>query len=117
MDIKLKESTEAKILQLKAGDAQWVERAFYYPSDVDEVFYQVINGRMRKFYCSDSTITNTGTTANIEYIGILLNEKGYSGFKMLIEDDDILYIPEYYEYNGNYLSINGIVDCEGIISI
>ena len=116
MNIEFKESSEQNILNLKLGDAQWVERAFYYPVDIDNIFYQVINGRMRKFDCSLGSGTSTGATAQ-EAIGILLNSKMYSGFKMNIIDTDILYIPEDYEYHGNYLSISGLINCEGIISI
>ena len=116
MDIKFKESSEQNILNLKIGDTQWVERAFYYPSDKDNIFYQVINGRMRKFDCTLGSGTSTSETAQ-EAIGILLNSKMYSGYKMNIIESDILFIPEDYEYHGNYLTINGLVNCEGIISI
>lgn len=115
MDIKFKESTEASILNLKVGDPQWVERAFYFPSDKDNIFYQVINGRIRAFDCTASNDNGGGNTQ--ELIGISLNNKEFHGFKMFIEDSDILNIPQYYEYVGNYLTINGIVNCEGIISI
>ena len=47
MDIKFKESSEQNILNLKIGDAQWVERAFYYPNDKDNIFYQVITFLIR----------------------------------------------------------------------
>lgn len=112
MDIKFKEATEAKILSLKVGDSGWVERAFYYPIDVNSIFYQVLNGVMRKFDCS-----NTGTGGSVDPIGILLNDKAYSGYKMNIINTDTLYVPNDYEYHGNYLTINGLVSCDGIISI
>jgi len=115
MDIKFKESSESNILNLKLGDSQWVERAFYYPNDKDNIFYQVINGRMRAFDCTASS-GGSGTSPQ-DLIGIILNNKEFHGFKMLIEDSDVLNIPENYEYFGNYLTINGLVNCEGIISI
>lgn len=114
MDIKFKESTEANILLLKQGDNQWIERAFYFPNDKDNIFYQVINGRMRAFDC---TASSGGGGVLQEIIGIQLNYKMYSGFKMNISDTDVLYIPQDYEYHGNYLTINGLINCEGIISI
>jgi hypothetical protein len=68
---------------------------------------------MRAFDCTASSGIN-----NVEdLIGIILNNKEFHGFKMLIEDSDVLYIPENYEYFGNYLNVNGIINCEGIISI
>ena len=115
MDIKFKESTEENILLLKQGDSQWIERAFYFPNDKDNIFYQVINGRMRAFDCTASSGGGGGVLQ--EPIGIELNSKMYSGFKMNIIDTDVLYIPEDYEYHGNYLSVNGLINCEGIISI
>ena len=115
MDVKFKEATEAKILSLKVGDASWIERAFYYPTDIEGVFYQVLNGVMRKFDCTNTGKGSGGGT--IDPIGILLNDKMYSGYKMLISNTDTLFVPEDYEYHGNYLTINGLVTCSGIISI
>lgn len=116
MEIKFKEATEAKILSLKVGDASWIERAFYYPTDINGIFYQVLNGVMRKFDCTN-TGSGTGGGGTIDPVGILLNNKAYSGFKMNIINTDTLFVPEDYEYHGNYLTINGLVNCEGIISI
>lgn len=93
--------TDAQIQALTSESANWHERAFYYPSD-RKFFYQVVDGVMVK------RATGAGCSVNGEVIG---------GVKRNINEDDLLYIPEDYEYNVLRLNVDGAVEIEGILNI
>ncbi len=98
------QGTEAQILALSPGDVQFVELAFYYPSDKD-YFYRVVDSVMKKYGAGDSSGT-----------GIRLNTKLLSGPKTLIELNDILEIPINHDYNTFALDVDGVVNCDGQIN-
>ena len=97
--------TEAQILALTVESPDWIEQAFYYPSD-QTYFYQLFNGEMKRYGGGEGS-----------GIGIRLNEAVLGGIKILIEDNDILEIPENYDYNTLALTIDGIVNCDGQINM
>jgi len=99
------EGTEAQILALQPTDTQWIDRAFYYPSDKG-YFYRITEGVM--------LIYGAGEDSGV---GIRLNGDVIGGVKSLIEDTEELVIPENYEYNIHDLSIKGVVQCNGNINI
>lgn len=102
--------TEAQILALTPVDENWVERAFYYPTD-KTYFYMALGGEMKKYgYYEPSEI-------NVSGVGIMLNDKVIGGVKSLIEINDILFIPENFEYNLLNLQIEGVINNEGVINI
>lgn len=106
--VKFFESTEAEILALTSASDNWVEKAFYYPTDKN-YFYRITSGVMTKY--------GDGDTASIG-IGITLNGKVIGGVKTLIEQTDTLQIPENWDYNViKDLTIEGEVFCEGEINI
>jgi hypothetical protein len=105
--VKYFEGTEAQILALTPASENWVELAFYYPSDQD-YFYRVVDGEMKKYGSGESAVSGVGVTLNNKVIG---------GVKSLIEQNDILDIPENYEYNIHNLEAQGIVNCNGTINI
>lgn len=102
--VKYKYGTEAQILALTPSDSDWVERAFYYPTDVD-YFYQAFEGVMKPY--------GTGLAAGV---GVKLNGKVLGGVKTLIEEDDTLTIPANHDYNTYALDVDGIVNCDGQIN-
>ena len=93
--------TDEQILALTSESANWHERAFYYPSN-RLYFYQIVDGVMAR------RATGRGVTVNNEVIG---------GIKRNINEDELLYIPEDYEYNALRLNIDGACECLGIINI
>lgn len=97
--------TEAQILALTPESPNWKEKAFYYPSD-KTYFYQALNGSMKKY--------GDGLSAGI---GITLNNSYIAGVKSKIDVNDVLDIPEYWEYNLYELEILGFVNCNGTINI
>ena len=97
--------TEVQILALTVASPNWIDRAFYYPTDKD-YFYQASNGIMKKY-----------GSGELSGVGIRLNGSVLGGVKNLIQSSDILEIPENYEYNVYRLGIEGIVNCEGIINL
>jgi len=97
--------TEAQILSLVEGDANWIDRAFYYPSD-KTYFFQVDNGVMKKY--------GAGV---FQGVGVTLNGFIVGGIKELIEAEEVLNIPNNYAYNSYYLTVEGSVDCSGTINI
>ncbi len=99
--------TEAEILVLQPADDEWYEQGFYYPEDKD-YFYQILNGEFKKFGGVDDSSIGEGIRLNTKIIG---------GVKIIIEDGDILTIPESYDYNTSNLLVNGIINCEGQINI
>lgn len=99
------QGTEVQILALQSGDVQFVELAFYYPNDKD-YFFRITNGSMKKYGAGDSS-----------GVGIRLNTKLLSGPKILIEENDILEIPENYDYNTFTLNVEGIINCDGQINM
>lgn len=100
--------TEAQILALTTSSPYWYEYGFYFPTD-KSYFYQAREGVMVKY----------GDGGDDEYFGcgILLNDKVIGGVKTLIESDDVLYIPENWDYNTFKLDIEGTVTCDGRINI
>lgn len=103
--IRFKYGTEAQILALTPDDPRWVDQAFYYPND-KEYFYQAFNGVMRVF--------GTGFGAGV---GIKLNGQVMGTVKRIIRVNEVLDIPEDYDYNTYTLLNQGIIDCRGQINI
>lgn len=97
--------TEAQILALQPTDANWVDRAFYYPED-KEYFFQAVSGVMKKY--------GSGQGSGI---GVRVNGDLLGGIKTLIEETETLTIPENYEYNAHRLNVVGSIDNEGEINI
>lgn len=106
--IKFRYGTEAEILTLTPASENWFNRAFYYPSD-KSYFYQAVDGVMKKY--------GDGEDNEFFGYGILLNDKVIGGVKSLIETNDVLEIPENYDYNTFKLDVEGIINCEGQINI
>ena len=71
------------------------------------------------YYTSAQTNTNflSANTILNESLGITLNNKYIAGVKNYIEINDILNIPEYYEYNVNKLNIDGTINLDGEINL
>lgn len=99
--------TEAQILALTSASPNWVEKAFYYPSDKG-YFYQLVDGVMKRYGMGDGVLLG---------IGILLNDAVIGGVKTLIETNDVLTIPVNYEYNVYRLTIDGIINSDGVINL
>ena len=101
--------TEAQILTLTSSSTLWFEYAFYYPSDSNggNYFYRLENGVMVK----------KGGGAGIGGIGITLNGLVIGGAKSLIEENDLLNIPENWEYDAKRLNVKGVINCFGEINI
>lgn len=97
--------TEAQILALESTDANWIDRAFYYPEDRD-YFYQVSNGVMKKYVGGESSST-----------GVKLNDKVIGGVPTFIAETDVLEAPENFDMNTYKLNIDGIVNISGQINI
>lgn len=97
--------TEAQILALNPSNPNWFEQAFYYPTDEDiNYFYQAFGQEMKRYGGGDG-------------IGIKLNNKVIGGVKNYIEQDDVLEIPEYFDYNVFNLRVDGTINCNGQINI
>lgn len=99
--------TDAQILALTPESENWIDRAFYYPSDKN-YFYQALNDEMKKYGEGDNESIGEG---------IRLNEKIIGGVKTLIEENDTLDIPENWDYNTFKLDIDGVINCSGQINI
>jgi hypothetical protein len=97
--------TEAQILELTPLSDKWVERAFYYPED-RPYFYQALNGVMKKYGSGEDS-----------GIGITLDGRNIGGVKMLIDDNEVLHIPQEWEYNVRRLLVRGIINTFGTINI
>lgn len=102
--------TEAQILALTPTSANWIELAFYYPTDKD-YFYQALNGVMKKYCSSNSTSTETGGK------GVFLNGAVIGGVKEKINEDETLEISEDFAYNTYFLETSGIINNLGTINI
>lgn len=50
-------------------------------------------------------------------IGITLNSQVIGGVKRRIETNDILNVPEYWEYNVTQLEVDGIIELDGEINL
>ena len=61
--IKYYYGTEAQILALTNTSPNWVEKAFYYPSD-KTYFYQLVNGVMKKYGDVSGVLSGIGITLN-----------------------------------------------------
>lgn len=103
--VQYKYGTEAQILALQPIDDQWVERAFYYPDDKG-YFFQALNGVMVKYGGGEDS-----------GVGVRINGDLIGGVKSVIEVNEILDIPENFEYNIYRLNINGTVNCNGTVNI
>lgn len=97
--------TEAQILALTPEDESWVEQAFYWPTDKD-YSYQIFDGVMRKKGGGEGSS-----------VGVKLNSQTFGGVKTLIEVNDVLDIPENYDYNTFSLGVEGVINCSGQINI
>lgn len=106
--------TESQILALTSISDLWFEFAFYYPSDSNggNYFFRLENGVMVK----KGGGANGGNNG-VGGIGITLNGLVIGGVKNLIESNDVLNIPENWEYNAKRLNVNGIINCYGEINI
>lgn len=104
--------TEAQILALTNQSELWYEFGFYYPSDSNggNYFFRLENGVMVK----KGGVDNGNLTGGI---GITLNNKVIGGIKTKINSNEILNIPEDWEYNAHKLDISGIINSEGTINI
>lgn len=105
MAVVYKYGTEAQILALQPTDVAWENRAFYYPEDKD-YFFQALDGVMKKYASGEGSS-----------VGVKLNGQTFAGIKTLIEENDILEIPENYDYNTFKLNVEGIIDCNGEINV
>ena len=59
-----------------------------------------------------SSLSTYGITLTVDSI-----EKGLCGVKSVINTNELLFIPIDYEYNTFKLTINGILNCDGIVNI
>jgi len=103
--VKYKFGTEAQILALKPTDDSWVDRAFYYPDDKG-YFYQALNDEMVKYGGGEDS-----------GVGIRINGDLIGGVKSVIEENEVLDIPENFEYNIFRVSVYGTVNCNGTINM
>jgi hypothetical protein len=106
-ELKFKYGTEAQILALTPSNPKWVNRAFYYPND-RSYFFQALDGVMKKY--------GGGTTTEVG-IGIFLNDLVIGGVKRVIETNDVLDIPEFWDYDVFTLHVEGIINCMGQINM
>lgn len=97
--------TEAQILALTPLSEEWIEQAFYYPND-QTYFFQVFEGERKRYGGGEGSGT-----------GIRLNDAVLGGVKTLIEDNDILEIPDYHDYNTFDLTVDGVINCDGQINM
>ena len=97
--------TEAQILALTPASDKWIENAFYYPRNCD-YFYQIVDGVLKRY--------GTGNTAGV---GIKLNGLTIGGVKQVIEETDVLDVPENWEYNVFDFSVEGVINLDGVINI
>jgi hypothetical protein len=99
--------TEAQIMALIPGNVNWIEKAFYYPSDRN-YFYQIVDNEMKKY---------GDVSYEMDGVGITLNGLLIGGFKNYILLPDVLNIPENFEYNGFLLQVDGVINCDGSINL
>lgn len=103
--------TESQILSLTSENELWFDKGFYYPSDSNggSYFYRLENDVMVK--------KGGGGGVGVSGIGITLNYLVIGGSKSFIEENDILNIPEKWEYDVKRLNVQGVINCEGEINI
>ena len=102
--------SEVELLSMTDADPQWYDQGFYYPNDVPikPYYYRVVTGVMTQYAGGDVSVVG---------VGISLNEKVIGGVKTLIENGDILTIPENFDYNTYSLNVSGVVNNSGQINI
>lgn len=105
--VKFIDGTEAQILALTPSSSNWVEKAFYYPTD-KTYFYRALNGVMEKYGAGDVVAVGVGCTLNGKVIG---------GVKAFIESDDTLVVPENFDYNTFSMKVDGDIILAGEINI
>ena len=105
--VKFTDGTEAQILALTPADAKWVEKGFYYPSD-KSYFYRALNGVMVLYGGGDVSVIGVGCTINGKVIG---------GVKAFIAINEVLNVPEDFNYNTFPMTIDGDVILTGNINI
>ena len=90
----------------------------YTKTEIDTK-YSGITIDLSGYYTSAQTNANflSANTMLNESVGITLNNKYIAGVKNYIEVNDILNIPEYYEYNVNKLNIDGTINLDGEINL
>jgi len=101
--------SESQILALSETDDLWFEKAFYYPNDYPRksYFYRILDGELYQI----------GSKESGGVLGIKLNGSVIGGIKTLIQEDEVLEIPENYDYNTYALDVSGIINCAGQINI
>lgn len=104
--IKFKYGTEAQILALTTDSPNWVNLGFYYPSD-KAYFYQVQNGVMKKI----------GADVSVVGVGCMINDKVIGGVKPFIAINEVLTVPEEYDYNTFPMTVDGDIILAGNINI
>jgi len=107
--VKFFDRTEAEILALTTASTEWVDKAFYYPSDKD-YFYRALNGTMHAYGLAGSTGTNAG-------VGVKLNGQVMGGVKTTIAQSETVEVPRDYDYNTFTLTVKGTINVLGQINI
>ena len=90
------------------------------PDECGWQFYLVDNEELYLRAPNDWIPISSGgsTPPTMDYEGISLNDKTIGGIKFVIEEEDVLKIPEYWQYNvRNSLTLLGTIYNNGIISI
>lgn len=105
--VRFLDGTEAQILALTSDSPNWIDKAFYYPTDQD-YFYRVVDGEMRIYGAGNASVVG---------VGITLNDKVIGGVKNNILINETLNIPENYEYNVYSLDVQGTINNSGVINI
>lgn len=102
--------SEAEILALTPNDAKWYDKGFYYPNDIPlkPYYYRVVNGEMVLYAGGETGIVAAGCTINDKVIG---------GVKSHILTDDVLVVPEGYDYNTFPMKVDGDIILDGEINI
>lgn len=113
MGVKVKyisSKSEIEILALLPSDDKWYDKGFYYPNDIPTktYYYRVVNGVMTQYAAG-----NTNTVA----IGCTINEKVIGGVKPFIAVDEVLVVPEDFDYNTFPMKVDGDIILAGNINI
>ena len=103
--IRFKYGTDEEILALTPSSPNWVNRAFYYPSD-KSYFYQALDGVMKRYAGGEAF-----------GVGAKINDSVIGAIKRYIEPTDTLNIPTYYDYNTYTLDVIGVINNYGQINI
>ena len=99
--------TDEQIQALTPSDPLWIELGFYYPAD-KTWFYQIVGGVLRKYGGGETSEIGVGATINDKVIGAI---------KTRILNDEVLKVPENYDYNTFFLDMEGSASIEGNINI